>query len=457
MYDQQHQLELLSMGVQCWNKSRDSVPFPDFSEIVIHEHFRHANMLDGDGNVPSLAGADFSYADFSGANLCNMIPPFRGFTLAGTDFEGANLRDAFLRGADLRRARFPRAILRNTDLRYANLEDAELGSATLVGSDVSGTEPWLAKLFENTHLGAKLPPDFRDDRVVTCVSDIIDYCSAVEAARAPETRLYFRGESNDKWDLHPSVMRTSNLRINESEMLLEAMSRRPEDFGTGLSALGQWVRAQHYGLKTRLLDVTRNPLVALFNSCGGLDDPNTVEQDTPGRVHVFVVPRDLVRPHTSDTVSIVANFAKLSRCDQDTLLGRKQLGEDADSDIANYGTVMAKLYHLIRQERNSFDEKIELRDFFRVLVVEPQQSFERIRAQSGAFLISAFHERFERSEILQRCATTPVYDHLTLEVPALDKNPITKELSSVNITREALLPSLDETAKAITRNYAVGS
>ena len=448
-------LDLLSNGVEHWNKSRRSVPFPDFSDADIYDCFCQNNMIDSDGNIPPLTGADFRYADLSGASLCNMAHPFRGLDLSEANFERANLRRAFLKGADLRRATFPRANLADADLRYANLADADLASATLVGADLSATQPWLARLFEASNVGPGPSTDGLDRRVVSCVADVIDYCSELDAARAPDTRVYFRGESDDTWSLGPSVMRASRLRLSESEMLLEAMSRRPEDFSTGLSALAQWVRAQHYGLKTRLLDVTRNPLVALFNACGGLDDETNDE--IPGRVHVFVVPRRLVKPHTSDTVSIVANFAKLSRDDQDTLLGRKKPGESENSDIAGrYRTVMAKLYHLIRQERTSFYEEIDPRDFFRVLVVEPQQSFERIRAQSGAFLISAYHERFERSEIQRRCATTPVYDHKTLQIPPQRKCRIRKELSSVNITREALLPSLDETAKAITQSYSTG-
>ena len=80
--------------------------------------------------------------------------------------------------------------------------------------------------------------------------------------------------------------------------------------------------------------------------------------------------------------------------------------------------------------------------------------FERIRAQSGAFLISVFHERFERSEILQLDADIPVYDHYTLTVPSENKQYLLNDLRLLNITRESLFPGLDEAAKAITQRYA---
>lgn len=86
-------------------------------------------------------------------------------------------------------------------------------------------------------------------------------------------------------------------------------------------------------------------------------------------------------------------------------------------------------------------------------MVEPQQSFERIRTQSGAFLISAFHERFERNEIRKCKAGTPVYGHFMLRIPHVRKKHILEELRLLNITRETLFPGLDESASAITRRY----
>ena len=239
-------------------------------------------------------------------------------------------------------------------------------------------------------------------------------------------------------------------------MLNDLMTRQPESFSQLGSTLAQWVLAQHHGLRTRLLDITRNPLVALYYACndhGGED----------GRVHVFAVPRSLIKPFNSDTVSVIANFAKLPRCEQNVLLGKREY--DASEDIfphdANYpanwfglySKIKGHLYSIIRQERSAFEDRIDIRDLFRVFVVEPQQMFERIRAQSGAFLLSAFHERFERDDILRLNRGTPMYSHYVWRVPKAQKQPIIDDLRLLNVTRETLFPSVDEAAQAVTRQY----
>ena len=85
--------------------------------------------------------------------------------------------------------------------------------------------------------------------------------------------------------------------------------------------------------------------------------------------------------------------------------------------------------------------------------MEPEQSSGRIRAQSGAFLVSAFHERFERSEILKWNSNIPVYAHYPLTIPAENKVEIIEDLQLLNITGETLYPSLDASSAAITEFY----
>ena len=135
--------------------------------------------------------------------------------------------------------------------------------------------------------------------------------------------------------------------------------------------LAQLVLAQHHRLKTRLLDVTRNPLVALFCACK--------KAEIDGRLHAFSVPKNLVKPYNSDTVSIISNFCKLSRLEQKVLLGWRaedieELETDPEIEI-RYDNVMGRLYHLIRQEKPNFKKLIDPRDFFRVIIVDRSSYF----------------------------------------------------------------------------------
>ena len=86
-------------------------------------------------------------------------------------------------------------------------------------------------------------------------------------------------------------------------------------------------------------------------------------------------------------------------------------------------------------------------------MVEPQQSSERIRAQSGCFLASAFHERFERDHILRWSKDIPVYAHYHLDIPGENKLDILEDLKLLNVTEETLYPGIDAAARAVTDAY----
>ena len=290
--------------------------------------------------------------------------------------------------------------------------------------------------------------DHGNEEKIEIIADLLNECRKLKKHCSV---LYFRGECCSSWELRPSVMRAStkvDFRGYEDQMLIDLLSRQPEEFRGLTSAFEQWVLAQHYGLKTRLLDVTRNPLVALFyarEKCDAQDSSG----DRDGRLHVFAVKRDMIKPFNSDTVSIIANFAKLHHDEQNLLLRK-------DEDPNQHPRIMRRLYHFIRQEKPHFEKRIDRDDLFRVFVVEPQQSFERIRVQSGAFLISAFHERFERDEILQATPDIPIYAHDMLTVQDANKEDIREELRLLNITQESLFPGLDSATKAITDRYRSG-
>ena len=459
-------IEWLLEGVKSWNQRRAKKDFePDLSGENIYGLFDEAEMLDEDDWIP-LSNINLNRANLENTQLPNsrlIEATLQSALLDSANLIGANLSCAKIQYARLYGARLYDADLTDAKLYRASLQQAYLSRTTLCGTDLSSTEltgaefresrPWEAKLYRDSVPKSRSYQDVKWDKPINCVADVIKQCNKLDTNDSDGV-IYYRGEGTNKWELRPSVMRLQepgkiSLISKESNMLLDLMSRRPEDFTNVTSALDQWVLAQHYGLKTRLLDVTRNPLVALFSACES--------QDNTGRLHVFAVPKELIKPFNSDAISIVANFCKLSRAEQNLLLGWSE--EDIEKREPDqkfqgrYSIARNRLYHLIQQEKPNFKKLIDPRDFFRVFVVEPQQSFERIRAQSGAFLISAFHERFERREVLQWNSGIPIYHHFMIEVPKASKQRIIDELRLLNVTRESLYPGLDESASAITNRY----
>ena len=458
MADPQH-IEWLLEGVERWNARRQQEPFiPFLMNADLYNEFRTRGLVETYGRI-QLRGIDLSNANLVGANLRNIdfyeADLRRAKLTANLDtvkFDQADLTDAQIMSTYAGNAVFGSAILRNADLIQTNLADAELAWSQL----------WTAKLFPEGGVAPQFDTEICQGHPVTGVSSFLNYFENVASQYDSDVVYYFRGESKVGWDLRPSVMRPAPntkdyfLRPREGRMLTELLSRRPEEFANANSALSQWVIAQHHGLKTRFLDITSDPLVALFNA--STDENN---RHVAGVVHIFAVPRWLVKPYDDTAASVIANFAKLNRTDQNTLLtktGTQMQEQDPDVLIGgSYREPIRQLFRLIREEKPWFEEgMVDVRDLFQVFAVQPQQSIERIRAQSGAFLVSAFHERFERDEVLKWNSDTPIYAHYTITIPPNRKDRVVADLHLLRVTRERLFPGLDSSANAITGLHSPG-
>ncbi len=79
--------------------------------------------------------------------------------------------------------------------------------------------------------------------------------------------VVYRGIADEKYELVPGIARLGNLYIDTEEKLInDFLTRRPDAF-VGLSDFDVLAKMQHYGLPTRLLDFSANPLIALFFAC----------------------------------------------------------------------------------------------------------------------------------------------------------------------------------------------
>ncbi len=421
--------------------------------------------------VPDLSGEDLRTHDL------------RKYDLRKANLRCINLRDADLRDADLRDAN-----LRDANLSEAQVGNADLSSADLLNIAIAGTNLLDARLWDGGGACHRWRSEKREP--VHSVCDLVHRCKELSYSNGSDKVLYFRGVKSASYKLEPSLARAlphgrGNLVPHEGEMLLDIMSKRPEDFMDRTTALEQWSLARHHWLPTRLLDITKNPLVALYGACEDTDrkieicdackaklcDPCNdqalcddcrkkvcAEQlCADGMVHVFAVRKQMIKTFASDTVSVIANFAKLPQRKQRLILGKS-------GNVDDYYRARGDLYHQINAERPNFQELIDPRHLLQVFVVEPRESFERVRAQSGAFLISALHSapgadnengdtamEFEPESIEKRVGShnrgMPMYGHYTFRVPSSIKGEIRKDLELLNVTQETLFPGLDSAAK----------
>lgn len=116
---------------------------------------------------------------------------------------------------------------------------------------------------------------------------------------------FFRGHSRFSHRLVPSIYRDPGWIANEDVLFKELVLRCPNDFSGQESTFQSLVKMQHYSLPTRLLDITANPLVALYFAC---------EQEGPpresGEVVVFRIPTAEIKYFDSDTVSVISNISR---------------------------------------------------------------------------------------------------------------------------------------------------
>ncbi|MUK32114.1 FRG domain-containing protein [Aliivibrio fischeri] len=121
---------------------------------------------------------------------------------------------------------------------------------------------------------------------IHCISDYLKLAPAFES----DVLLLFRGQGGH-FRLHPKIAR-NDPKIDTTELekgMLEELSRRLAT-NVGFSSMNEWDKlayAQHYGLATRLLDWTTNPLVALWFACSDLNE------SSDGRIYMIVTTENM--------------------------------------------------------------------------------------------------------------------------------------------------------------------
>ncbi|WJY98602.1 FRG domain-containing protein [Corynebacterium fournieri] len=273
---------------------------------------------------------------------------------------------------------------------------------------------------------------------IDSVQSFIRVIDELEAIYGPELRdpsvsrwSLFRGHNDELYQPEPAIYRDfegeSVFYTNEQLMIQEVIRLMPTEFER-LSAFQILAKLQHYGLPTRLLDVTTNPLVALFFACGG-------SEEVDGEVVVF--PNQSVYREDSAQVEWLSRWAI-----------------NGTWGPTSEGSLMQAVGYDSTKNRSALIEHSEPLEALtqRFTAVRPMHTNERLKAQSGAFLIAGLEiDRRAEQNLFVRphrgCIGEDTGRDTTLQIhePRIivtgeSKSRILRQLDRLNINFSTLFP-----------------
>ena len=266
------------------------------------------------------------------------------------------------------------------------------------------------------------------------------FIAAVQQKHFNGVEVFYRGTDRVYPTVSPSLFRSDALRKAEKDLFNSMLASHPEAFREDTSTLDLLVRMQHHGLPTRLLDITSNPLVALYFAAISPE-----KKDGNGEVVRFEFRSVDVKYPDSDRAAVMANLAKL------TSHQKQQLNTSLNREAFNQLPALKPLLHFIRQEKSYFEPAIKPEHIDGIMVIRGKHSNARIIAQSGAFLLFGERMKFEES---------PKGQDIRLQRFIIKKDAkerIRKELDELNINQRILFPGLPSTAAYLKIKFDIAS
>ena len=288
-----------------------------------------------------------------------------------------------------------------------------------------GKSPWEISYEAYTHIPES------DSSSISSIRTLFERLEC-ELEENIDYQIFYRGQYDKNFGLVPSIYREKYLIRNENRIFRDIIAHSPADFKGCTSTFEKLVKMQHYSLPTRLLDITTNPLVALYFAC---------ENDTvDGKLFRFEVQTSDIKYFDSDAVSVVANISK-----RPIDFSIEDLRELDRMDF-NSAEDIQYLLHEIKSEKPHFQNVIDSNDIERVFCVKLMFDNPRIIRQSGAFFLYGINGNKSTPALLP-------FGYKVYIINKAHKQKIRKQLEALGIDKSTLFPEVEHVAEHIKDKY----
>lgn len=242
------------------------------------------------------------------------------------------------------------------------------------------------------------------------VTDIKEYQEAIDAIRKDYPSCWFRGLTDKKYDLEPSIYRKPYKPELEATFLGQFKSQAPPFLKDLPANDWEWLfLMQHYGVPTRLMDWTAHPLVALTFTLKNID---TAADDVKDLVVYCLNPEKLNEKITA-------------------------INHDKNNPIPFIGKEQEHIFGVGQNKTNNLP----------IAIIGPLNN-DRIIVQKGTFTLFPFKLDKKIKD----------YEHKDefLKSISIKKGKLLemkKSLENLSFTYDSLFPSLDSIAKTIINPF----
>lgn len=334
-----------------------------------------------------------------------------------------------------------------------------------------------------------------EPRKVTSLNEFLDGIQEINSSINGNSNALFpeplyRGQSNAEWDLSASLFRYGErFWKNEQEIFQKIIAENPTEF-IGMTDFQKLAHIQHHGFPTRLIDVTFNPLVALFFACEG-EAGKDGEVSVFKRVKLFDEENSLIKLMSSFSFrgkweKFVYNSSFEAEIPYNLVLAAYRevinlFSTSGPSRGVNTTKALTNLINFNQIDCNDDYSRIyrgkilseALR--FPVMGVRPSLVNERMKSQQGAFLLCGMQikiksKEFGGSEYFElnfNPHNLKEFDELLVEklgmeniiIQADGKERIVKELAAIGVDRASIYPDFTNKMQVLKnqiQNFRVG-